>query len=123
MAKSWLLAAAAASAVFAVVAAGDCTLDSDASTVRVTNGYVSVTFNKDHPSLTEVGADWTGGGSYVNVLSPHMPGGLVLEREDGDGTTHSSAVQGSGAVLTVTVLANSSSLVSFRVEGAVNVLF
>eukprot|EP00698_Gefionella_okellyi_P003010 TRINITY_DN12839_c0_g1_i1.p1 TRINITY_DN12839_c0_g1~~TRINITY_DN12839_c0_g1_i1.p1 ORF type:complete len:766 (-),score=178.45 TRINITY_DN12839_c0_g1_i1:39-2336(-) len=95
-----------------------CTLDETVSDIRLSNGYTAVVFDKLHPSLSEISGDFLGGGQYVNALSSSASL-YVLEREDGS-TTYSSAQQGAGAHLSITVLANTSSLVSVRIGGIVD---
>jgi hypothetical protein len=91
--------------LLALAAARPCSVSFFQSTVVIDNGFVSVTFDTARPSLSTIAADWFGAANYTVVtVSP----GLVLEREDGSGDVHSSAVQGAGSPVGVDVIANSS---------------
>ena len=80
-----LLAAAAAAAhddppaASLAVAAGQ--------TATLANGYVSAVFDLRTPSVASLGADFSGGAAYVNVLSAP----LKLEQEDLTGAICSAA--------------------------------
>ena len=78
----------------------------------LSNGFICL--QVDAGKITSIAADHSGKGLYRNnVLAA---GGVQLEREDEDGTVHSSGDAAAGAV-NVTVLLESDEMVSIRMSG------
>ena len=106
-------------AVTCIIAnAAHCSLEITDDAISMNNGFVSIKFDKHRPAIVAIGGDFLGEGKYQNVLATMLPSGL--EREDGDGTTHYSYINGAGAALNIKVLKDDPSLVSVQISGIVD---
>ena len=100
-------------------------LQQNASQVALDNGYVRVGFDLAHPAIDLIQADFDGRSRYAANLAasgngdPLHRSGIVLERDDPDGTAHASSA-GSGPNLSVHVLTSTPQRVSVRVDGIVD---
>jgi hypothetical protein len=100
------------------------TLQQAAGEVTLDNGYVQVGFNLGHPQIDLIRADFTGRARYAADLTatgddPLRRSGIVLERDDPDGTAHASSA-GPGPDLSVAVLSDTPSQVSVRIDGIID---
>jgi hypothetical protein len=96
-----------------------------ANQVALDNGYVKVGFDLAHPSIDLIQADFDGRSRYAaNMAAPGTGdplhrSGIVLERDDPNGTAHASST-GPGPGLAVHVLTNTRQQASVRVDGVVD---
>lgn len=101
------------------------TLQQAAGRVTLDNGYVRVGFNLARPQIDLIQADFDGRSRYAANLAapgtgdPLHRSGIVLERDDPDGTAHASSA-GPGPTLAVHVLTDTQHLVSVRIDGIVD---
>lgn len=101
------------------------TLQQATDQVTLDNGYVRVGFNLAHPQIGLIQADFAGRSRYAaNMAAPGTGdplhrSGIVLERDDPDGTAHASSA-GAGPDLAVHVLTNTTRYVSVRIDGIVD---
>lgn len=101
------------------------TLQQTANSVTLDNGYVRVGFDLAHPQIDLIQADFGGRSRYAANLAalgtgdPLHRSGIVLERDDPDGTAHASSA-GPGPDLAVHVLTSTPQLVSVRIDGIVD---
>jgi hypothetical protein len=101
------------------------TLQRTADRVALDNGYVRVGFDLAHPQIDLIQADFDGRSRYAANLAgpgtgdPLHRSGIVLERDDPDGTAHASSA-GPGPNLAVHVLTNTADQVSVRIDGIVD---
>jgi hypothetical protein len=94
------------------------TLHITPSTLSLSNGYARAVVDTAHPQITSLCGAFDGSGKWKSILAAD---GFRLEREDEDGTVYSSA-SGAAQQPTVTVLSNTSDLVSVRVDGIVDLV-
>jgi hypothetical protein len=100
-------------------------LQRTASQVAVDNGYVRIGFDLAHPGIDLIQADFDGRSRYAaNIAAPGTGdplhrSGIVLERDDSDGTAHASSA-GPGPDLAVDVLTNTRQQVRVRIDGVVD---
>lgn len=96
-----------------------------ADRVVLDNGYVRVGFNLAHPAIDLIQADFDGRSRYAaNMAAPGTGdplhrSGIVLERDDPNGTAHASST-GPGPDLAVHVLTDTRQQISVRVDGVVD---
>ena len=101
------------------------TLQQTADQVTLDNGYVRVGFTLAHPQIGLIQADFAGRSRYAANLAapgtgdPLHRSGIVLERDDPDGTAHASSAA-AGPNLAVHVLSNTRWYVSVRFDGIVD---
>jgi hypothetical protein len=92
------------------------------SQVTLDNGYARVGFDLNHPAIDLIQADFDGRSRYAANLAASGAGdplhrsGIVLERDDTDGTAHASSA-GPGPGLAVHVLTDTPQRVTVRIDG------
>lgn len=97
-------------------------LQRTSSQVALDNGYVRVGFDLAHPAIDLIQADFDGRSRYAANMAASGSGdpvhrsGIVLERDDPDGTAHASSA-GPGPDLAVHVLTSTPQRASVRIDG------
>lgn len=100
-------------------------LQQTADAVILDNGYLRIGFDLAHPSIDLIQADFDGRSRYAaNMAAPGTGdplhrSGIVLERDDPDGTAHASSA-GRGPDLAIDVLTNTRQQVKVRIDGVVD---
>eukprot|EP01116_Phalansterium_solitarium_P023895 TRINITY_DN8585_c0_g1_i2.p1 TRINITY_DN8585_c0_g1~~TRINITY_DN8585_c0_g1_i2.p1 ORF type:complete len:774 (+),score=222.62 TRINITY_DN8585_c0_g1_i2:59-2380(+) len=118
-----------ATCIILQVAADTCSVSLSPSRVAIANGYVHVEFNREHPQIDVLLADYTGSGSFnaaANLLANGQDSlnraGIVLERVslvNGSPTVFASSAS-AGPAFAVTVVTNTSSLAVVSFSGVVD---
>ncbi|HEY4461502.1 MAG TPA: hypothetical protein VGN41_02460, partial [Streptosporangiaceae bacterium] len=101
------------------------TMQRTAGRITLDNGYVRAGFDLTHPQIDLIQADFDGRSRYAANLAgpgagdPLHRSGIVLERDDPDGTAHASST-GPGPNLAVHVLSDTPHVVTVRIDGIVD---